>query len=107
MWEAKQLLEKRAKDGISAKQLATMLGRGASKENVYKWEKGVVRPKSKGMSKKVQNYINGTLNGVAKKVRKKTNGAIKKDEYKEKFEALREEHFVLLKKYTILLENKP
>lgn len=97
MWDAKQLKEKRAADKISASQLAELLGRGASKENVYKWENGVVRPSSEGMSKKIQNYINGVK--PKQKAPKPTNGAVHKDDFKEKY-------YTLLEKYTALLENK-
>lgn len=116
MWEAKQLKEKRAKDKISASQLARSLGKGASKENVYKWENGVVRPKSKWMGRKIQSYLKGNIPIVAptpigRKKKKpvkikqptpqpiKTNGTVKKDEYKEKY-------YTLLEKYTALLETK-
>lgn len=122
MWEAKQLKEKRAKDKISANTLAEMLGRGASKENVYKWENGVVRPKSKGMSRKIQSYLKGTLPIVAatpigrkkKKPAKtkqpvpqpiKTNGAVHKDEYKEKFKIVNDKYNALLEEHVNLLRK--
>lgn len=89
MWDAKQLKEKREADGLSAEKLANILG--TTKENIYKWESGT-KPMQNGMFQKVQDYINGTQKSV------KVNGTVKED-YKEKY-------FVLLEKYTALLEKR-
>lgn len=101
MWDAKQLKEKRAADRLSAEKLAKMLG--ATKESIYKWESGT-KPQSKGMNRKIQNYLNGAMpvNGAAETPRKKytkSNGTVKENDFKEKY-------YNLLEKYTILLEKK-
>lgn len=103
MWDAKQLKEKRAADKISASQLAELLGRGASKENVYKWENGVVRPSSEGMSKKIQNYINGVKPKQKSVTEKsvKTNGVLRED-YKEKYFVALEELVSLHREIALL-----
>lgn len=95
------LKEKREKDGLSAQQLANMLG--ATKESIYKWESGT-RPQSKGMNRKIQNYLNSTIPVTDKTPRKKyeyskTNGTVHTGDYKEKY-------YTLLEKYTALLEQK-
>lgn len=92
-WDAASLKAKREKDGLSAEKLANILG--ASKENIYKWESGTV-PNSKAMVKKVQDYLNGF---EPKQKPAKTNGVVKKDDFKEKY-------YTLLEKYTALLEKK-
>lgn len=92
-WTGAEFKAKRKLDGHSAEKLAKLLG--TSKENVYKWE-GTTKPQTKAMIKKVQDYINGVE--PKQKAPKPTNGAVHKDDYKEKY-------YTLLEKYTALLEQ--
>lgn len=98
MWDAKQLKEKREADGLSAEKLANILG--TTKENIYKRESGT-KPMQNGMYKKVEEYLNGVKPQPKKILLSETNGTIKdyiNQDYKEKY-------FVLLEKYTALLEQ--